>query len=125
MQGKLPVTIPDILIMIVSLGLTLLSFFAAYIQPNKTARVSIEGLNQKWIFPLDAEETVMVPGPLGETVIRIREKEVWVESSPCANQTCVAMGRVKRGWVACLPNNVFFMVEGSNESANNPDRISW
>ena len=125
MKRKPPVKIPDVVIIMLSLGLTVSSAFAAYIKPQTTAQVLIEGINQKWVFPLDTEETVRVRGPLGETVVRIHEKEVWVESSPCENQTCVAMGHVKWGWVACLPNNVFFMIEGTDELGNNPDSTAW
>ena len=125
MKGKLPVKISDIAIIILSLGLTVSSAFAAYVKPQNTAQVLIEGKNQKWVFPLEAEETVQVKGPLGETVIRIHEREAWVESSPCENQTCVAMGHINWGWVACLPNSVFFRIEGIDDSTDNPDSTTW
>ena len=125
MKKKLPVKISDIVIILMSLGLTVSSAFAAYVKPQNTAQVFIEGINQRWVFPLDAEETVPVKGPLGETVVRIHDRKVWVESSPCENQTCVAMGHVDWGWVACLPNNVFFMIEGSDDFANIPDGAAW
>ena len=119
------VKIPDLVIIILSLGLTVSSAVAAYINPQNASQVLIEGVNQKWIFPLDSQETVRVKGPLGETVVRIHEKEVWVASSPCSNQTCVAMGHVNRGWVACLPNNVFFRIAESDDSGNKPDIVAW
>ena len=127
MKGKLPIKILDIVIIILSIGLTAFSAFASYIKPRNTIQVLIEGPNQKWIFPLDAEETVKVKGPLGDTVVRIRQNEVWVESSPCDNQTCVAMGhaRFKGDWVACLPNNVFFMIEGSDDIGKTTDIATW
>ena len=125
MKGKYPVKISDIVIIILSLGLTVSSAFAAYVKPQNTAQVLIEGKNQKWVFPLEAEETVQVKGPLGETVIRIHEREAWVESSPCENQTCVAMGHINWGWVACLPNSVFFRIEGIDDSTDNPDSTTW
>ena len=123
MKGKLPIKIPDIVIIILAVGLTTVSAFTSYIKPKNTIQVMIEGPSQRWIFPLDTEETVSVKGPLGNTVVRIHGNEVWVDSSPCDNQTCVAMGHAKsRGdWVACLPNNVFFIVEGSNDIRNITD----
>ena len=127
MKGKLPIKIPDVVIILLASGLTVFSGFAAYVKPANTIQVLIEGPNQRWVYPLDAEETVSVKGVLGDTVIRIHDNEAWVESSPCDNQTCVAMGHVNfRGaWVACLPNNVFFMIEGSNDLRNNLDGAAW
>ena len=118
----------DIVIILLALGLTGFSVFAGYVGPQNAGRVMIQGHNEKWIFPVSAEETVCVSGPLGETVIRLHEKEVWVDSSPCNNQTCVARGHVKSqgAWVACLPNNMFLIIiEGSDDPKNSPDAIAW
>ena len=90
MKGKLPIKIPDIVIILLALGLTGFSAFASYLSPRITTQVLIQGRDQLWLFPLDAEETVVVRGPLGDTVIRIHANQAWVESSPCDNQTCVA-----------------------------------
>jgi len=127
MKGTLPIKISDIVIIILAIGLTAGSAFTSYIKPKNTIQVMIKGTRENWIFPLDAEETVSVQGPLGNTVIRIHENEAWVDSSPCDNQTCVAMGhaRGKGDWVACLPNNVFFIIEGSNDTGNNTDTAAW
>jgi hypothetical protein len=112
---------------LIALALTGFSAFAAYARPRSAAQVLIEGSGRRWVFPLDAEETIPVPGPLGETVVRIHNHEAWVESSPCDNQTCVAAGHVnKQGeWAACLPNNVLLMVEGRDDLENNLDSGAW
>ena len=127
MKGKLPVKVPDIVVILLSLGLTLFSGFAAYVKPQSYMQVTIRGSSQAWVFPLDASETVSVRGPLGNTVVRVHGSEAWVESSPCKNQTCVAMGHVRMagGWAACLPNNVFFIIEGSDEPEDAPDSVTW
>ena len=126
MKGKF-IKIPDIAIILLAAGLTGFSAFASYAKPLNTSRVLIRGQDQTWIFPLDAEETVMVPGPLGNTTIKIHGQEAWVESSPCNNQTCVTQGHIRqqRAWAACLPNNVLLIIEGTDESANVPDSIAW
>ena len=128
MRRKSLFKIPDLVIILLAAALTGFSSFVAYVQPQNSVRVVIRGASdQEWIFPLGAEETVMVRGPLGNTVVRIHGNEAWVESSPCANQTCVGMGHAdSRGdWVACLPNSVFFLIEGSNENGYYPDSTSW
>jgi len=130
MKIKPLVKVPDIVIILLALGLTGFSSFMVYIQPRNIPRVLIQGPGQSWIFPLDAEETVRVRGVLGDdTVIRIHGNEVWVESSPCDNQTCVGMGHININsfwsWVACLPNGVFFVIEGSDNVGNFIDGAAW
>ena len=90
-------------------------------------QVLIQGSDQRWIFPLDAEETIYVKGSLGITVVRIHNNETWVESSPCKNQLCVGMGHAgsKLGWVACLPNNVFLIIEGKDDTKSLVDTAAW
>jgi hypothetical protein len=127
MKQKLPVKGADIIIILMALGLIGYSAFSVYARPRNTVRVLIQGSRQKWTFPLDAEETVSVSGPLGNTVIRIHGKQAWVESSPCENQICVAAGHIHQQgfWVACLPNNVFLMMSGSEDSVNDFDIGAW
>ena len=126
-MGKLPIKISDIVIILLAIALTAVSAFSVYVKPANTVQVLIEGPTQKWVFPLDAEETVSVKGIMGDTVIRISNNEAWVDSSPCDNQTCVGMGHVdyKGAWVACLPNNVYFIIEGSDDPENNIDAAAW
>jgi hypothetical protein len=127
LRGKNLLKISDILIIILAFGLTMFSVFASYIKPKSAIQVQIEGSGQRWIFPLNAEETVNVNGPLGNTVIKIHENQVWVEFSPCNNQTCVAMGHVRSNgdWVACLPNNVFLIIKGSDDIRKTIDAATW
>ena len=115
------------MIILLAFGLTGYSAFAAYARPQHTSQVLIQGAYQAWVFPLDAEETVQVRGPLGITVVRISENQAWVEASPCGNQTCVGMGHVRHqgAWAACLPNNVLLLIEGNDEQGTLPDSIAW
>ena len=121
MKKKLPVKIPDIIIILLSAGLTVFSGFVAYARTDATLQLFIQGPTQRWVFPLEGtEQTVRVRGILNDdTVVRISGGEVWAESSPCDNQTCVNMGRMNADswwpWVACLPNNVMFVIEGQDE----------
>jgi hypothetical protein len=127
LRRKILLKITDIVIIILAFGLTVFSAFASYLKPEKTIYVQIEGSGQQWIFPLDAEENISVNGPLGNTVVRIHENQAWVDSSPCNNQTCVTMGRVRSNgdWVACLPNNVFLIIKGSDDIRKTTDAATW
>ncbi|MCL2244157.1 MAG: NusG domain II-containing protein [Treponema sp.] len=122
---KLKIKLPDIFIITMALGLTLFSAYNAYLKPQDALLVLVRGQNSEWFFPLDARETVIVNGPLGETIINISENHAWVESSPCDNHTCEAAGKIFRQgqWAACLPNNVLLMIEG--KKSENADTIAW
>ena len=132
MKMKPPVKIPDIMIILLFAALTVYAGFYVYTaRAGGAPMVVIQGPgNRSWVFPLESsEETVRVRGILGDdTVVRISGGEVWAESSPCDNQTCIGMGRVNANswwpWVACLPNNVFFMVEGADASGE-IDGAAW
>jgi hypothetical protein len=126
-KRRVPLKVLDLVVIILALGLTGFSAFAVYVKPGDTTRVMISGPGREWVFPLDADERVEVPGPLGNTVVRIRNHQAWVESSPCTNQVCVAAGHVhEQGeWVACLPNTVFLMIEGNEDRKNVPDSTTW
>jgi hypothetical protein len=85
---------------------------------------AIEGANDTWFFPVDAEETVSVAGPLGATVVHVSAGGAYVVSSPCANQLCVAQGKIHRagGGVSCLPNRVVVTIQGGRSKI---DGATW
>jgi hypothetical protein len=117
-NGKIPVKPWDVVIIFLAICLTGFSVFSTYIKTQNNSQVLIEGKNQRWIFPLDAEETINVQGPLGITVVRIHENQTWVESSPCDNKICIGAGHLRNNgeFSACLPNNVLIVIEGNDIS---------
>ena len=129
MKLKLPIKLMDIVIILVAVGLAGFSVYTVYIKKTE-GRPMVIAYNQhsQWIYPLDTNETFGVPGALWEdTVIRIEDGQAWVEYSPCDNQLCVGMGKVSRNgaMVSCLPNMVFFVIQGRNEQSDDPDRTTW
>jgi hypothetical protein len=128
MKRKPPLKPFDFLVVAAAVALTSFSAFSVYARPKASQQVIIQGASGRaWVYPLDAEEMVAVPGPLGNTVVRIHGRRAWVESSPCDNQTCVAAGHItaEGEWVACLPNNVFLLIEGTGNDAGNVDSSAW
>ena len=115
----------DVLIILLAAGVSFFSAYNAYIKPGGQAQVLIRGQGGEWTFPVNAEETVVVAGPLGDTVVRIHENRAWVESSPCENQTCTASGHIARQgqWAACLPNKVLLMIQGTG--GGDVDAVAW
>lgn len=85
---------------------------------------AVQDAEQQWIYPLDSETTVHVPGPLGDTVVEIADGAVRVISSPCPEKICIKTGRISKPgqWIACLPNRVFISIRG--RKSEQPDAIS-
>jgi hypothetical protein len=121
---KIWVKMFDIIIILAVASLTFFAAHSAYLKPHGKSQILVRGEEGEWVYPLDAEETIVVKGPIGETTIRIHGNNAWIESSPCDNYTCIAVGSVsKQGeWAVCLPNNVLLMVNGID---NEVDGISW
>ena len=117
----------DFCIVGLSLLVTALSALAVYGDSGDAGQALVQGAGATWVFPLDAEETVSVSGPLGETVVEISGGRIRVLSSPCANQTCVAAGHLdRRGqWTSCLPNRVFVYIEGTGDGDALLDSTTW
>ncbi|GHU78205.1 hypothetical protein FACS189462_2260 [Spirochaetia bacterium] len=117
----------DFVVIGLSLALTAFSAFVIYGRPEAAGQVTIQGSGGVWVFPLDAEETLTVPGPLGDTVVEIRDHRARVLSSPCDNQTCVAAGHIDTNgeWAACLPNKVFVVIEGAYDDNGTVDTAAW
>ncbi|MCL2213730.1 MAG: NusG domain II-containing protein [Treponema sp.] len=115
----------DIIIILLVIILTVFAAYIVYMKPKVRSQILIRGQDGEWTYPVDAEETVKVYGPLGETVVRLHGNSAWIESSPCESQTCVAAGQISRQgqWTACLPNNVLLMVQGAGDDS--VDSIVW
>jgi hypothetical protein len=111
---------------IVIFALVIIGLISAqiYVGGRGTPEIAITGADGQWIYSLDSEVTVPVPGPLGDTVVVIGEGTVKVLSSPCPEQICVKTGKVSKPgqWIACLPNKVFVAVRGRRNEQ--PDAIS-
>jgi hypothetical protein len=124
---KAPVKPLDFLVIGLSVCITILSAFAVYAGPDSAARAVIRGAGKTWIFPLDADEILTIPGLLGDTLVEIHGGKAAIISSPCNNQTCIATGHISRQgqWAACLPNNVFLLIEGNIDNEDAPDAAAW
>jgi hypothetical protein len=67
--------------------------------------------------PLSRDQRIVVPGPLGESVVVIEEGRARIESGPSPRQYCVRQGWLEQaGEVAvCLPNQVSVELAGSRK----------
>ena len=114
----------DALIFLFALLIIGLISIQTYVRGQGVPEITITGPQDQWVYPLDSEATVSVPGPLGETVVAIQDGSVRVVSSPCPEKICVKTGRISRPgqWIACLPNRVFVAIRGRR--SEQPDAIS-
>ena len=110
------------------LGVVIASFFWVYGEPAGRSLLKLKGENGEWVFPVDADETIAVSGPLGDTVVTIHGGQACVVSSPCIHKSCVAAGSVRfpGQWAACLPNRVMVYIEkGAVTTEDETDAASW
>jgi len=66
-------------------------------------------------LPLDTSRRIEVHGPLGDSVVEIKNGRVRFVSSPCRGQQCVHTGWLAHAGelAACLPNGVLVSIEGA------------
>jgi hypothetical protein len=77
-------------------------------------------------LPLDRDAEYSVMGPLGETVIEVRNKAVAIERSPCPRGVCMHMGwiRYPGELLVCVPNRVCVSIRGKTDSGLSFDGVS-
>jgi hypothetical protein len=97
----------------------------AYSGRNKAGDVVIQASGTQWIYPLTSDRRVDVQGPIGDTIVIIRDGKAFVEDSPCPDKLCVHMPAISQPgqWIACLPNKVFVRVRGNSEQGI--DQLSY
>ena len=67
--------------------------------------------------PLSRDQQIEVPGPLGTSVITIRQRKARITSDPSPRQYCVRQGWLQQaGEIAiCLPNQVSVELTGGQK----------
>ncbi|NOX19754.1 MAG: NusG domain II-containing protein [Nitrospirae bacterium] len=90
-------------------------FFARILSANQSDLVTVE-VKGKMVYRLSLlqDTTVNVKGPLGTTVIEIKDGRVRVKDSPCPEKICVKQGWTKHGAIVCVPNKVVVIIGTDN-----------
>jgi len=121
-------TIVDIIICIIALSISILSF-TLFTALDGALEVHVTSGGKEWVYDLSVDTTETFTGPVGNTTIEIENNRVHVHESDCKNQICVLAGWISKPgeWVACLPNNVFVVIQGAIEEAEGEtaDEISY
>ena len=113
------IRVPDVLIVAFSLLVVAAVSVFAYGRGAQQSSLIIESSGDQWIYPLNVDRSIRVPGPLGETIVVISGNTAHVQDSPCRDKLCVLMGEISRPgqWAACLPNRVMVRVGGEADEA--------
>ncbi len=106
----------------VILIITLISW-NVYDTNGDTPMVKITADAHTYLYALDAYGTYAVAGALGDTLVQIHEQGVAVIDSPCPDKLCVHSTALTTpgSWNACLPNNVFVLIELQQSTEQNPE----
>ena len=110
----------DIIVILFSIGALVWAGLAFTGGSADSVLVKIQSPRGEWLYSLDTETDLLIPGDLGDTAVHIHGGEAWVSDSPCRDKVCVLMGKVSalHGWIACLPNRVFIQVVPGNADSN-------
>ena len=103
---------PDIMIFLAYISAIALSAVAAAGSRGDILEVNADG--HEYAYSLSDNGVHSFTGPLGETVIEIRDGRARVLSSPCPNGICM-----KSGWsdtLCCLPNRVIAVSTAEGEA---------
>lgn len=118
----------DYLLILVGITFCTLSILSATTRQDGTPLLILTSPTKEYIYPLDTDTTVQIPGLEGVSTIQIQQGQAQYLDSPCANKTCVAASPIHRNgeWSACLPNGIFMRVENtSSNSATDIDIMAF
>jgi hypothetical protein len=88
-------------------------FVKEVLSKGRTVLIEVDS-RPVYVLPVDKDKTVSVEGPMGKTVVEIRNHRVRVTESPCHNKLCIKQGWIESGSIICLPNRVVVTI-GSHE----------
>lgn len=109
----------DKILIVIVLLLSLVSFYLVYKLKAEGEYVVIEVAGQeKYRFPLQSKQRVIVNGPVGETSIEIHHGTARITKSACPNKVCIKTGTVHRAGeiIVCAPNQVVVRILGDHKN---------
>jgi len=121
---RLPLSRGDKVLIVILLALGVASLFLIrVIVPSGTIAVVEADGRHCCRLDLSVDTQREVRGPLGETVIQVRDGRIRIADSPCPHKICVRTGWIDRAgcMIVCLPNRVVVRVEGDA----GVDAVSW
>ena len=100
-------------------SIIIITLFLIFSMENQSLnkQVHIVSMDSEWYYPLDADRTINITGPLGATTIEIQDNNAKVIDSPCPDKICIHQGIIHESgqWIACLPNQVLITIKGETD----------
>lgn len=109
----------DFVFLVLSIGaFVLITVLALRGAAGTAGQVVIDTADGSYIYSLDTDRTIEISGPIGVSVLEIKNHKVSFVDSPCRDKICVHMGEQSANgqWAACLPNRVFFRISSTQET---------
>ena len=121
MIGKVKITAADIILIVSLLAISGVWFVMVFMRGEPGTFVEVhnaQGLYQ--VLRLDHDARISVPGPLGESILKIEDKEVFMESSPCPGKVCIHTGKIKSAGesIVCIPNKVYMFIRSEKDEVD-------
>jgi hypothetical protein len=116
----------DFFVFIFAIGVVGASFLIANPSPGQNKKVVISSGKELWVYTLQTEASVTIHGPLGDTIVEIKNGIVSIKESACTSKSCTFEAPIKDPgqWIACLPNQVLVRIEFTDDSED-VDVSSW
>ncbi len=104
----------DFVSILLSVAAVVFFSFLAY-GARRNSDLIIEAGGKKWIYSLGENRIEKLTGPLGDTIVVIRDGKAFIENSPCPDGLCMRAGSISRAgqWIACLPNRIIVRIGGT------------
>ena len=95
----------------------IISLLPLFSSQEDSSVVVIRAGGKTYRYSVNQNQQTAIPGPLGDTVVEIKEGKVRILSSPCPNRTCMR-GSISRypESLVCLPNDVIIQIESEGET---------
>ena len=116
----------DWLVVLLLLMLSLAGIVSIATMPEGSRVLVTCGDELCFTAPLDQPRTFFIDGPLGQTKLVIDEQGARIVESPCPRKICVSMGAAKHtaDLLACVPNRILVLIDGSSGGEVSYDLLS-
>jgi hypothetical protein len=105
--------------LVILLGLfSLVSWELLHHRESGNHALIYEDGNQIADITLGSDQTIQVRGPLGISVIEVKNGKIRMAASPCPQQICVRMGQISKAHssIVCVPNRIVIQIPADHDS---------
>lgn len=105
----------DLFLFSLIFSIIVLFYLFSRLQTVKGDTVIIQVDDKKFLkVSLSENGIVRVPGPLGISIVEIKNGKVKMLSSPCLDKLCIREGYISKPGqiIVCVPNRIILKIEG-------------